>query len=153
MRLSLKDAIKRAIEIEEGIIKFYTDKMQETVYPGSKKFLEYLINQKKNHKRFYEEYLEKADEFEAYCNMPLDFLNYSLTDNLVIGGISAFSRIQEILIFASKQEQKIHDYYLKLSKEYEGKEIGFIWECFARESLIHKEFFEKEYERFILHET
>jgi len=75
--------------------------------------------------------------------MPLEFMDYRISDNLIEQNISEKSRIQEILIFAAKQEQRIHEYYMALSEEYKDTEIGYIWECFARESLIHKEFFEK----------
>lgn len=153
MELSLKQAIEKAIEIEEDVIRFYRDRMVKTVYPGSKKLLEYLVEQKKGHKKFYEEYLGKSEELGAYCSMPIEFMDYKISDNLIEQNISEKSRIQEILIFAAKQEQRIHEYYMALSEEYKDAEIGYIWECFARESLIHKEFFEKEYDQNILREV
>ena len=42
---------------------------------------------------------------------------------------------------------------MALSEELKDTEIGCIWECFARESLIHKDFFEKEYDQNILREV
>ena len=148
----MKQAVEKAIEIEEEVIAFYEEKMAVSAYPGSKKLLEYLIEQKKSHKSFYEEYLGKSDELGGYCSMPLEFMDYKISDNLIKQNISEKSKIQDILIFAAQQEQRIHDYYLALSKEYSDTEIGFVWECFARESLIHKELFEKEYDQTILKE-
>jgi len=153
MELSLKQAIEKAIEIEEEVIRFYQDKMLKAVYPGSRKLLEYLVEQKKGHKSFYEEYISKSEELGGYCSMPIEFMDYRISDNLVEQNINENSRIQEILIFAAKQEQRIHEYYTTLSEEYKDSDIGYIWECFARESLIHKEFFEKEYDQNILKEA
>ena len=153
MELSLKQAIEKAIEIEDEVTRFYQDKMLKAVYPGSRKLLEYLVEQKKSHKRFYEEYLSKSEELGGYCSMPIEFMDYRISDNLVEQNINENSRIQEILIFAAKQEQRIHEYYMALSEEYKDSDIGYIWECFARESLIHKEFFEKEYDQNILKEA
>jgi len=153
MELSLKQAIEKAIEIEDEVTRFYQDKMLKAVYPGSRKLLEYLVEQKKSHKSFYEEYLSKSEELGGYCSMPIEFMDYRISDNLVEQNINENSRIQEILIFAAKQEQRIHEYYMALSEEYKDSDIGYIWECFARESLIHKEFFEKEYDQNILKEA
>lgn len=153
MELSLKQAIEKAIEIEDEVTRFYQDKMLKAVYPGSRKLLEYLVEQKKSHKSFYEEYLSKSEELGGYCSMPIEFMDYRISDNLVEQNINENSRIQEILIFAAKQEQRIHEYYTALSEEYKDSDIGYIWECFARESLIHKEFFEKEYDQNILKEA
>jgi len=153
MELSLKQAIEKAIEIEDEVIRFYQDKMLKAVYPGSRKLLEYLVEQKKGHKSFYEEYISKSEELGGYCSMPIEFMDYRISDNLVEQNINENSRIQEILIFAAKQEQRIHEYYTTLSEEYKDSDIGYIWECFARESLIHKEFFEKEYDQNILKEA
>lgn len=152
MELTLKDAIEKAIEIEEEVSDFYREKMAKAAYPGSKKLLEYLVEQKQDHIEFYKDYLNRTEELGAYCSMPLDFMDYKISDNLKEQDISGASRIQDILIFAAKQEQRIHDYYMTLSAEYRDTEMGYIWECFARESLIHKERFEKEYDENILKE-
>lgn len=152
MNISLKQAIQKAIEIEDEIVQFYKDKVKVSEYPGSKKLLEYLIEQKVGHKEFYEEYLSKHEELGGYCSVPIEFMDYRISDRLIKQNLSEKSKVQDILIFAAQQEQRIHDYYVALSKEYSEEEIGYVWECFARESLIHKEFFEKEYDQTVLKE-
>jgi len=152
MQITLRDAIKKAIEIEKEVTEFYQEKMVKAEYPGSKKLLEYLVEQKEGHVKFYEEYLQRSEELGGYCSMPLDFMDYQIAENLIDQKITYKSKIQDILIFAAQQEQRIYDYYMKLSKEYADTEIGFVWECFARESLIHKERFEREYDQNILKE-
>jgi hypothetical protein len=152
MKITFEQTIRKAIEIEDDLIQFYSEKIEVSEYPGSKKLLKYLIDQKTSHKEFYEAYLSKYDELGGYCSMPLDFMDYQITDNLVEQRLTEKSKIQDILIFAAQQEQRIHDYYIALSKEYKDTEIGYIWECFARESLFHKEYFETEYDYTILKE-
>ncbi|MFP3951583.1 MAG: hypothetical protein ACLFVP_05535 [Candidatus Bathyarchaeia archaeon] len=151
-RWTIEEAIREAVRIERKAVDLYGDVLDKLVKPSSKKLLRYIIEMKKNHVSFLEEALESPEELAAYCNIPLSIPDYKITDDLVGEDLSESSDIQQVLIHASKQEQKAHDFYKQLSQEHEETEVGFMWSCFARESLIHKEILEKEYDKHILQE-
>jgi rubrerythrin len=151
-RWTVEEAVREAIRIEEEAIELYRDALDRLVKPSSKKLLRYIIDMKNNHTKFFREALESSEDLIAYCSIPMDVPDYKITDELVKGELSEDSDIQQILIHAAKQEQRTHDFYKQLSQEHEESDIGFMWDCFAREALLHKEILEKEYDRHILQE-
>jgi len=85
--------------------------------------------------------------------MPSNLVDFSATDNLSEVDVDRNSTYQDLLIFASRTEQRSHDYYMFMARQFKGQEVGDIFACFAREDLEHKLMLEKEYDSVILAEN
>ena len=56
------------------------------------------------------------------------------------------------MLGAAQKEQEAHDFYLEMAEQFPESNITFMFECFAREALFHKENLEEEYDRTVLEE-
>ena len=147
---TIKEAIKYGVDMEDKAIRFYTTIMEMTKNPGSKQFLKEIIEYKKNHKKVFEDALKKPDQLAAYCILPLNLVDFNATDNLKEVDVTRESTYQDLLIFASRTEQRSHDFYMFMAKQFKGQDIGEVFACFAREDLDHRLMLEKEYDSVIL---
>ena len=129
---TIKEAIKYGVDMEDKAIRFYTTIMEMTKNPGSKQFLKEIIEYKKNHKKVFEDALKKPDQLAAYCTLPLNLVDFNATDNLKEVDVTRESTYQDLLIFASRTEQRSHDFYMFMAKQFKGQDIGEVFACFAR---------------------
>ena len=150
---TIKQAIEYGVEMEDKAIKFYTTMRKIMKNLGSKQFLKEIINYKNNHKKIFEKALTKPDELVAYCTIPMNLVDFNATDNLREVDIDHKSTYQDLLIFASRAEQRSHDFYMFMAKQFKGQDIGEVFACFAREDLEHKLMLEKEYDSVVLAEN
>jgi rubrerythrin len=147
---TVREAIEYGVRMEDLAIKFYTKLMSTAKYPGSKQFLKEIIVYKKNHKRIFEDALRNPGELGAYCTLPKSLVDFNVTDNLIELDAGRDSSYQDLLIFASRVEQRSHDFYMFMAKQFVGEDVGEIFACFAREDLEHRLLLEKEYDSVIL---
>lgn len=150
---TVKEAIEYGIGMEGRAIRSYTKIMRKTKNPGSKQFLKEIIEYKKNHKKIFEDALTKPDKLAAYCTLPMNLVDFNATDYLREVDLDRNSTYQDLLIFASRAEQRSHDFYMFMAKQFKGRDIGEVFACFARENLEHKLMLEKEYDSVILAEN
>ncbi len=150
---TVKEAIEYGVDMENNSIGFYTSILNLVKNPGSKQFLKEIVVYKKNHKKIFEDALRKPEELTAYCTLPIEMHDYKVTENLREQDVNPDSTYQDLLIFASRAEQKSHDFYMHMAKQFKGQDIGEIFACFAREDLEHKLLLEKEYDSVILAEN
>jgi rubrerythrin len=139
--------------MEDRAIRSYTKIMRMTKNPGSKQFLKEIIDYKKNHKKIFEDTLTKPDELAAYCTLPINLVDFNATDYLREVDLNRNSTYQDLLIFSSRAEQRSHNFYIFMAKQFKGRDIGEVFACFAREDLEHKLMLEKEYDSVILAEN
>lgn len=52
----------------------------------------------------------KPKELVGYCNIPVNILNYQIAEKIIEQKITDKSKIQDILISAAQQEQRLHEY-------------------------------------------
>ena len=150
---TIREAIEYGVDIEDRSIKVYATIMGITKNPGSKQFLKEIIEYKKNHKKIFKDALAKPDQLVAYCTLPMNLVDFNATDNLREVNIDSSSTYQDLLIFASRTEQRSHDFYMFMAKQFKGQDVGEIFACFAREDLEQKLMLEKEYDSVILAEN
>jgi len=149
---TLEKAIRVGLDVENDAINLYKEALNKVKDPSSKKMLTSIIEEKKEHVDFFEQALKDPDELVGYCMLPMEPPNYKITDNLQAGELGQYSDFQEILIFAAQKEQEAHDFYDEMATQFPESNITFMFECFAREALFHKENLEKEYDRTVLEE-
>lgn len=149
---TLEKAIRVGLDVEKDAIKLYREAIEKVKDPSSKKMLSSIIDEKNEHLEFFEQALENPDDLVGYCMLPMEPPNYKITDNLQHGDLGKYSDFQEILIFAAQKEQEAHDFYLEMAEQFPESNVTFMFECFAREALFHKENLEKEYDRTVLEE-
>ena len=150
---TIREALEYGVDMEDKAIRFYTTIMGITENPGSKQFLKEIIEYKKNHKKIFKDALEKPDQLAAYCTLPLNLVDFNATDNLSEVDVTQQSTYQDLLIFASRTEQRSHDFYMFMAKQFKGLDIGEVFACFAREDLDHRMMLEKEYDSVVLAEN
>ena len=147
---TLGRALDLAIMMEEQSIHLYTTTQKMVTNPGSKMLLKELLEMEKTHK----ESLQEA-KYNPEKVSEIGSLDYSLLD-LGIAGTSAKAKLspnadyQEILLYAAQREESTHDYYMDLAARFKGKQIGAMFEAFAKEELKHKYQLEKEYDDHVL---
>jgi rubrerythrin len=140
---TIKEAIEYGVGMEDRAIRAYTKIMRMTKNLGSKQFLKEIIDYKKNHTKI----------FEDARALPINLVDFNATDNLREEDLNRNSTYQDLLIFASRAEQRSHDFYIFMAKQFKGRDIGEVFACFARENLEHKLMLEKEYDSVILAEN
>ena len=150
---TIREAIEYGVGMEDKAIRFYATIMGIAKNPGSKQLLKEIIEYKKNHKKAFEDVLTKPNELAAHCTLPMNLVDFNVTDNLREVDVDSNSTYQDLLIFASRAEQRSHDFYMFMAKQFKGRDIGGIFACFAREDLEHKLMLEKEYDSVILAEN
>ena len=94
----------------------------------------------------------KLDELAAYCTIPINLVDFNASDYLREVDLDRNLTYQDLLIFASRAEQRSHDFYMFTVKQFKGGDIADVFACFAREDLEHKLMLE-EYDSVILAET
>jgi rubrerythrin len=150
---TIKEAIEYGVGMENRAIRSYTKIMRKTKNPGSKQFLKEIIDYKKKHKKIFEDALTKPDELVVYCQLPMNLVDFNVTDYLREVDLDRNSTYQDLLIFTSRAEQRSHDFYMFMATQLKGRDIGEVFACFARENLEHKLMLEKEYDSVILSEN
>ena len=91
-----------------------------TKNPGSKQFLKEIIDYKKNLKKIFEYTLMKLDELAAYCTIPINLVDFNASNYLREVDLDRNLTYQDLLIFASRAEQRSHDFYMFTVKQFKG---------------------------------
>jgi rubrerythrin len=147
---TLEKALDLAIMMEEQSIQLYTSTLGMVTNPGSKILLKELLEMEKTHK----ESLQEAKNDPEKVN-EIGSLDYKIPD-LGIAGTASEAKLspnadyQEILLYAAQREESTHGYYMNLAGRFEGKQIGAMFEAFAKEEMKHKYQLEKEYDDYVL---
>jgi rubrerythrin len=150
MRWTLEKALDLALNMEKQSIQLYTSAQDKALTPGSKKFLEELVEQERKYEQKIPEIKMNPNKIEEMRSSNTGIDDLKIVDRLEDISLSAEASYQQILIYAGKREKSTHDFYVWLANLYSKKNIGKVFAKLALEELKHKYLLEKEYDDIIL---
>ena len=148
---TLKNALDRAILMEDQSHSFYNSALSKVLSSGSKTLLRNLANDELQHKAKLEK-IKESGSMEQLGSKTRDVVDLQILDQVEDVRLSEDATYQEILIFAGKREKETHEYYLELSKRLDGTTAGDLFGKLAQEELGHKNKIEREYESVVMKE-
>ena len=148
---TLKNAIDRAISMEDQSHSLYDTALTRVLSPGSKILLRNLANDELQHKAKLQK-IRESGSLEQLESKTRDIADLQILDKVEDIRLSEDATYQEILIFAGKREKETHEYYLELSKRLSGTTAGDFFGKLAQEELGHKNKIEREYESVVMKE-
>ena len=143
---TFEEIIKFAIEREEEAINSYGEIADIAKTQGLKKLLLELREEEKNHKKLLQSITEEKIEYLEIK----DVIDLKISDYLVEERPSADMNFQDLLILATKKEQKAVDLYSNLEREVKRGELKKLFEFLIQQEKSHKLKLEEEYEKHIL---
>ena len=148
--MSVEEALKFALNMEEESIELYTSAQEKVTNPGSKIMLKELVKDENDHKKKILEAMKDPAKIAEIGSFEDKIPDLKIVDYLEDVSLSPDADYQQILIYAGKREKATHDFYLELAKKLLDKQIGQIFSKLAREELKHKYKLELEYDDVIL---
>jgi len=144
--------LKEAISVEEESIKLYSDAQEKARSASSKNFLKELAKTELRHKKKLIEAIDKKALIQGLGSRRGELLeDLRIVDYMKgIEELSEDADYQRILTYAAQREKKTHDYYVSLTKMFQGTQIGELFQRLAEEELKHKIRLEKEYDDVLL---
>ena len=146
-----KNAVERAILMEQQSHSLYTSALDKVTSPGSKILLRNLANDELQHRAKLEK-IRDTGAIEQLGSKEKPVIDLQILDQVEDVRLTEDANYQEILIFAGKREKETHEYYLELSKRLSGTAAGEMFSRLAEEELGHKNKIEKEYEKVVMWE-
>lgn len=146
--MSSREILARAIGKEQEaylLYKLYAGRVEDY---GGKVLLEDLAEEELKHK----ETLENFDEKRVEGSQAKKIQDVRISDFLTRGLISRDSKIQDVLIYAIKEEEDAHRFYSSWIGCLEDETVSRILERLAQEELKHKVKLERMYEELFLPE-
>jgi len=148
--MTLKKALKFALNMEEESIELYTSAKEKVMNPSSKVLLHDLASEEEKHKKKILEAMRDPENVREIGSLETKIPDLKIVDYLEDVSLSPDADYQQILIYAAKREKATHDFYMELAGKYLGKQIGRMFAKLAREELGHKYILEQEYDEVIL---
>lgn len=148
--ITLRRALKLALNMEEQSIEIYTSAQDKVLNRSSKVFLKELVEEEKNHRNKILEVMRDPEKVKEIGSLESGIKDLKIVDYLEDVSLSPDADYQQILVYAGKRERETHDFYMKLAKQYRNKQIGQMFSKLAREELKHKYRLEREYDEVIL---
>ena len=146
-----KNALDRAILMEEQSHSLYVSALRRVLPQGSKTLLESLARDELQHKAKLEE-VKRTKSWKGFGSRAKDVVDLQILDRVEDVWLSEDATYEEILIFAGKREKETHEYYLELSIRLADTATGDVFRKLADEELGHKNRIEKEYESVVMKE-
>ncbi|PWI46648.1 hypothetical protein CEE45_15750 [Candidatus Heimdallarchaeota archaeon B3_Heim] len=139
----IKEIIDFAIKKEIEAYDLYSGIAKTSNNPAVQKLLQEIANDELGHK----EALENLSRAEEILNFDIDQVqDLKLSDHLQTTSIDEDSDLQEILVFAMKEEKGAYELYTKMTKAAQTKENATIFQKLAQMELIHKNKLESLYD-------
>ena len=139
----IKEIIDFAIKKEIEAYDLYSDIAKTSNNPAVQKLLQEIANDELGHK----EALENLSRAGEILNFDINQVNdLKLSDHLQATSIDEDSDLQEILVFAMKEEKGAYELYTKMAKAAQTKENATIFQKLAQMELIHKNKLESLYD-------
>lgn len=148
---TIEKALKTGAEMELESYTLYSKTAEESTYPGAKVLLTELAADEKRHREYFLKALEDPSSVEIH-SLDQEIPDLKITDRLVKVPLDSQADYQKILIFAAQREKATHDFYVQIARQYKDKELGQMFNNFAKEELRHKYLLEKEYDDVVLAE-
>ncbi len=143
--LTIKDALHIAISEEIKAYNLYTRISEQVSSAGAKAMLTELAAQEKAHQQFLES-LVKQDDIrqlgEAIPRQSMGIAEFLAPSKPLDENAS----IQEVMIFAIKEEEKANKFYIEMQAQFAGTEAEAVFRRLADEEQGHKIKLEQEYE-------
>jgi rubrerythrin len=144
--------LREAISIEEESFTLYSTAQEKARSTSSKSFLKELAETELGHKRRLMEVVNKKALIQSLGSHKGELLeDLKVVDYMKdITKLSDDADYQEILTYAAQREKRTHDYYVSLTKMFQGTQISNLFQRLAEEELKHKIKLEKEYDDILL---
>jgi rubrerythrin len=143
----VKDAIERAIKMEENSYNLYASASKRVKDPGAKAGLKELAGEEKKHKAKLEGML--AGDLEWTVSVGRKAKPKDLKIGAVVESkpITESSDFQAVLAFAIKREEQSGTFYNQMAALAEPGAVKRTFEMLAKEEAQHKEYLESIYEQ------
>ncbi len=145
---SFAEVIQFAVKREEEAARNYGKLLHMAKEQASRKLLEDLRKDEKNHKKI----LLGLTKVKVEAAASKDVRDLKISDYLVAEPLTPEMNFQDLLIFAAKKERKAVDLYTSLAKKARKKEQKKLFEFLVKQEKSHKLRLEIEYERHALWE-
>ncbi len=145
---NFEDVIKFAIAREEDAIEAYGSMSEKAKSPGLKDLLLELQEEEKNHKRL----LVELTPQKIASLKPERALDLKISDYLVEEPAGPEMNFQDLLIFASKKEQRAVELYTRLENISDDPDLKKLFDFMAEQEKAHKFKLEVKYEEHVLEE-
>ncbi len=142
--LKIEDVLKVAIDAEISAYNLYKDLSAKMKSQASRQMLEELALQEEGHRKALERIVESKDTTVLGRGVPEQ--SRGIQEFLVSAELDANASVQEVMIFAMKEEQKAFDFYTELKNQFAGTELEELFDRLAAEERGHKVKLEDEYE-------
>jgi rubrerythrin len=150
---TVKEALNRAIAMEEQSHSLYTWAAGKVENLGSRRLFEELALEEQRHKEKLQSIRDDEAKFSEFIRSESGLVDLKVIDHLVDVELSENMSFQEILIYAGKREKYTFEYYDALSKGLRDVEVKELFKALASEELKHKYRIEKLYDEEVLRET
>ena len=146
--LTIEKALQIAVKEEIKAYNLYNNASKNVTSPGTKVMLLELAEQELNHRNI----LESIQQEKTYQLLAVNIPQQSsgISDFLISSEITENATIQEVMIFAMKEEEKAFNFYNELKDFSAGTELEDLFGRLAAEEKVHKIRLEDEYEKHIL---
>lgn len=149
--MTIKDALQLAIDEEIKAYNLYNETSQKVKNSGARKMLVELANEELKHREALEKIITD-DDYKSLGNA-IDKNKFGIAEFLEETQLQESASIQEILIFAIKEEEKALNFYNAMKLNFPGTDMQQVFERLAAEEMGHKQKLEREYEEHILREN
>ncbi|MBD3288965.1 hypothetical protein GF337_09195 [candidate division KSB1 bacterium] len=149
--MTIKDALQLAIDEEIKAYNLYNETSQKVKNSGARKMLVELANEELKHREALEKIITN-DDYKALGNA-IDRNKFGIAEFLEETQLKETASIQEILIFAIKEEEKALNFYNAMKLNFPGTDMQEVFGRLAAEEMGHKQKLEREYEEHILREN
>ncbi len=143
---SVRDILDFAISKEQEAHDIYVDLADKVERPELRKTFEEFAQMELGHRTRLEKI--KAGELPGFEDETVEDLK--LSDFLVDVKPQPDMGYQDAILFAMKAEKRAHDLYVALGGATTDQGLRHVFNGLAQEELKHKQFFENEYDDFIL---
>jgi len=128
---TIKQALNRAVAMEEQSYSLYRWAADRSGTLGSKRLLEELAMEEQSHKEKLLSLIDDEKRISDFIESHEKILDLKIVDYLTDINLSEEMDYQETLIYAGKREKDTSEYYQSLSKQFEGTEIGRFFNALA----------------------
>ena len=146
--LTLDEVLKWAIEREDNAHKVYSSIINKIEDPGAKAMISQLAEEELRHKTA----LQGLDRSKLKDVHPQKIQDLKIAEYLKNRTLTEASSLQDVLVFAMKQEKEAHEFYTKLAAVINDPEVKNLLELLAQEELRHKRDVEAFYDDVIYQE-
>lgn len=142
--MTIQDALKIAIKEEIKAHDLYLATSEKVTDPGSRAMLVELAQQELGHRNHLEKIINAGNYEKLGEKIPAE--SYGIAEFLVANELSKNTILQDVMIFAIKEEEKAVKFYTDLEHHFAGTKLENIFSRLAAEENGHKIKLEREYE-------